>query len=221
MVTLRCGRRGGRCGLAVFGLVVGLALACPGAPAAEAGDCFADHATDQIEGCSKLIEGPSTDPFTKSFAYARRALAYSLKGEFEKALPDYDAAIDLNPMSAMAHNNRAWVMLKLGRIDEGLTGVRVALEIDPRSYQAHDTLAHLKQAEGEVSEALRSYEQAMRLGGEKVVALYQCGLVRTGHYRGAIDGAYTLALRQALEACVSAKDCDPLPPDEDCRDITS
>lgn len=184
-------------------------------------DCFSDNNEQRITGCSELIESPGLDPGTKSLAYAMRALALSLTGAFDKALPDYDMAIRLDPASAMALNNRAWVLFKLDRLSEGMTDVQQSLSLAPGSPHAHDTRAHIRQALGEHREALRDYEQAMRLGGEHLVKLYQCGLEANGLYSGPVDGLYTSDMKRALETCVTSHTCDPLPADEECRAATS
>lgn len=208
--------------LALAAVVCALADLTPAASASNAiADCFSDSNERRIEGCSALIDNPNIDPGTKSLAYAMRALAFSLKGTLTEALPDYDEAIRLDPTSAMALNNRAWVLFKLDRLDEGMTDVQRSLALAPGSPHAHDTRAHIYQARGERTEAMRDYEQAMRFGGEPLVKLYQCGLEAAGLYSGPIDGLYTSDTRRALEICVSRRSCDPLPPDEECRAVTS
>jgi tetratricopeptide (TPR) repeat protein len=184
-------------------------------------DCFSDDNERRIAGCSELIESPNLDPGTKSLAYSMRALAYSLSGALNQALPDYDMAIRLDPSSAMALNNRSWVLFKLARLEQAMTDVERSLELAPGSPHAHDTRAHIRQARGERTQAIRDYEQAMRFGGEPLVKLYQCGLEAQGLYSGPIDGLYTSDTRRALEICVSSRTCDPLPADEECRAATS
>jgi hypothetical protein len=61
----------------------------------------------------------------------------------------------------------------------------------------------------------------MRFGGERMIRLYQCGLTQLRLYSGATDGVYTPELRRAMQLCVLSADCDPLPPDEECRAATS
>lgn len=184
-------------------------------------ECFSDNNDQRITGCSELIENPNIDPGTKSLAYAMRALALSLRGALTQALPDYDMAIKLDPTSAMALNNRAWVHYKLDRLTEGMQDVERSLMLSPASPHAHDTRAHIHQALGQPTVALRDYEQAIRYGGAHLVKLYQCGLEANGVYSGPIDGLYTREVRRAMETCVASTTCDPLPADEECRAATS
>ncbi|AHB49877.1 hypothetical protein W911_03185 [Hyphomicrobium nitrativorans NL23] len=201
-------------------LLTGALLACAmpaGAASTSTSECFSQNNERRIAGCTDLIENPNIDAGTKSLAYAMRALALSLKGKLDESLPDYDRAIELDPGSAMSFNNRAWVKYKLNRLEDGLEDVERSLVLGPASPHAHDTRAHIRQALGERRPALRDYERAMRLGGEPLVRLYQCGLEAAGFYKGPIDGLYTRDVRSALEACVDTTECDPLPPDEECR----
>lgn len=206
--------------LALAALLVACA-ASSGASSNTIAECFSENNERRIAGCSELIENPYLDAGTKSLAYAMRALALSLQGALTEALPDYDMAIKLDPSSAMALNNRAWVLYKLDRLSEGLTDVERSLALAPASPHAHDTRAHIRQALGEPMAALRDYEEAMRYGGEPLVKLYQCGLEAQGLYSGPIDGLYTSDTRRALKVCVATTTCDPLPPDEECRAATS
>lgn len=183
-------------------------------------DCLGDS-TRRIEACSELIGTPGLDGGAKSLAFAMRALAYSLRGAFGEALADYGEAVRLDPGSAIALNNRAWVLFKLGRPAEGLGDVDRSLELAPSSPHAYDTRAHIRQSLGEPSKALGDYETAMRFGGPRIVKLYQCGLQAQGLYSGRIDGAYHPEMRRALEACARRPECDPLPADEDCRNVMS
>jgi len=184
-------------------------------------DCFSDDNTRRIEGCSALIAVPGLDTGAKSLAHAMRALAYSLQGMFEKALPDHDQAVALDPASAMALNNRAWTLFKLEQPRRALDDVERSIALAPLSPHAHDTRAHIRQSLGEAASALADYERAMQLGGERLVRLYQCGLQAQGIFAGSTDGSYSSDMRQAFRACVRNRTCEPLPPDEDCRFTTS
>jgi tetratricopeptide (TPR) repeat protein len=201
-----------------------LALAaCPAAATAgvDEHDCFSKDNERRIAGCTELLERPGLATQMRGSAYAMRALAYSLRGEYDSAIRDYDASIGLVPDFAVALNNRAWAHFKSGRPFTGLPDVEKSLHLQPTSPHAYDTRAHIRQWLGDSISALRDYEAAMHFGGERMVRLYQCGLAAHKLYGGAIDGAETPDLRRALQICVAGTACDPLPPDEECRAVTS
>jgi tetratricopeptide (TPR) repeat protein len=184
-------------------------------------DCLSEDNERRISGCSAMIETPGLPPEQLSVAYGLRALGYSLKGWFDKAVADYDKAIGLNPDFAAALNNRAWAYYKLGRPQQGVGDVERALELAPGNPYALDTRAHIHQLSGDAAAALSDYELAMRYGGETIVKLYQCGLRSQSLYFGALDGVYSSDVKRALHVCINRKGCDPLPSDEDCKPSVS
>ncbi|MFN3867660.1 MAG: tetratricopeptide repeat protein [Hyphomicrobiaceae bacterium] len=185
-------------------------------------DCFSEDNARRISGCTALLDsGKELSQGERSLAHALRALAFSLQSRFEDALKDYDVAISLRPDFDVALNNRAWALFKMGRYDEGMIDVERALKIAPWSAHAFDTRAHLHQVQGRPHQALSDYLLAMRFGGERLVKLYQCGLEAQGMFHGVIDGIESTELRKSLAQCVRDPQCDPLPPDEECRRPTS
>lgn len=205
-------------------LLAVLLLTGPGAVVADEGGhaCDGPDNDRRITACSELIETPGLPPTRLGTAYANRALAYSLRGEYETAIRDYDRAIEMFPNFAVALNNRAWAYFKWGRAAAGMPDVQRSLQLEPLSPHALDTRAHIEQALGNSRAALRDYEMAMVYGGTRMVTLYQCGLKMHRLYDGPNDGVITPALLSAMRACVEkGGGCDPLPPDEECREAVS
>jgi tetratricopeptide (TPR) repeat protein len=182
-----------------FAVTAALAILAPAARAELATDCFSEDNERRYAGCSAIIDNPGVSDAERAHAYSMRALSLSLKQDYGRAIQDYDAAIAINPNFAVALNNRAWAYFKWGRATDGLKDVERSLRLNPMS----------------------DYQQAMILGGSRMVKLYQCGLSATGLYRGRLDGIYNDELRDALKTCADKRDCDPLPADEECRDPLS
>ena len=204
-----------------FAVAAALATLAPAARAEVATDCFSEDNERRYAGCSAIIDNPGVSDAERAHAYSMRALSLSLKQDYGRAIQDYDAAIDLNPNFAVALNNRAWAYFKWGRATDGLTDVERSLRLNPMSEHTWDTRAHIRQVLGNHDGAFTDYQQAMILGGSRMVKLYQCGLSATGLYRGRLDGIYNDELRDALKTCADKRDCDPLPADEECRDPLS
>ncbi len=53
-------------------------------------------------------------------AFDNRGVAYKLKGEYDRALPDYEEAIRLNPNSAKPYNNRGIIYRIKGDYDRAI-----------------------------------------------------------------------------------------------------
>ena len=194
----------------------------PGLARAEvATDCFSEDWNRRIGGCTIIIESNTATPAEKAQAYAMRALALSIKGQYDVAIRDYDEAIRIAPDFAVALNNRAWAYFKWGQGLRGMPDVERSLQLNPLSEHTWDTRAHIRQTLGQFAGAFSDYERAVDLGGERMIKLYQCGLTEMGLYKGKIDGVYSKDVREALRQCAFRKDCDPLPGDEQCRQATS
>lgn len=203
-------------------LCFGLLLAGPSAKAENAHECDNPESHRRLAACTELIETPGISPLRRATAYANRALAHSLGAQYETAIRDYDQAIKLFPDFAVALNNRAWAYFKWGRASAGMGDVQRSLQLDPFSPHALDTRAHIHQTMGDADSAIRDYEQAMVFGGQRMVTLYQCGLRMHRLYSGPNDGVIRPALLQAMRECVAkGGECDPLPPDEECRESLS
>ena len=198
-----------------------LAFATPTVRAEVATDCFSEDWERRIGGCTLIIENPASTPAERSQAFAMRALSLSLKGQFDRSIQDYNEAIRITPDFAVALNNRAWAYHRWGRGVQGLPDIEKSLRLNPLSEHSWDTRAHIRQSMGQFAGAFSDYEQAVNLGGERMIKLYQCGLAEHGLYKGKVDGVYSSEVREALRQCAGRKDCDPLPGDEQCRAATS
>jgi tetratricopeptide (TPR) repeat protein len=203
-------------------LVAGSSTLAGAQGAASYNDCFGEDNERRISGCTSLIEsGLVANQAEIAGIYSRRALAYSLKGEYATAIRDYDAAIQMQPNFAVALNNRAWAYFRWGKAAAGLPDVEESLRLDPTAGHSLDTRAHIRQIQGDLKGALADYKKAMYFGGSEMIKLYQCGLTEAGLYQGRVDGIWRRELEDALTQCVSRAKCDPLPADEHCRPSVS
>ncbi|MBI2304608.1 MAG: tetratricopeptide repeat protein, partial [Chloroflexi bacterium] len=73
----------------------------------------------------------------------------------------YQAALEIDPRHALAHNNYAILLQDLGRREEAATHYQAALEIDPRHALAHNNYAILLQDLGRREEAATHYQAAL------------------------------------------------------------
>ena len=195
-------------------LAVAVALPAP-ARADAAADCFSEDLERRIQGCTELIDRRDQS-IDLSYAYAMRGLAFSIKGQYDTAIRDYDAAIALKPDFAIALNNRAWAYFRWGKAAAALPDVEKSLQLNPNSPHAFDTRAHIRHALGDPEGALSDYYSALRHGGVPIARLYQCGLRGLAFYDGEIDGIQRPELTEALRKCAHDKACEPLPPGEKC-----
>ena len=70
--------------LAVIVVLAAVAGVSAPARADAAADCFSEDIERRIDGCTALIEQRDQSVADLSYAYAMRALAYSLKGSYDR-----------------------------------------------------------------------------------------------------------------------------------------
>jgi len=92
-------------------------------------DCLdsRDHEL-RIKGCSAIILRNPKDVI----AYHNRGEAYGLKGDFDRAIADYNKAIELNPNYAPAYNSRGRAYTSKGDYVHAVADVTKAGELTPK-----------------------------------------------------------------------------------------
>ncbi|MEM6825842.1 MAG: tetratricopeptide repeat protein [Pseudomonadota bacterium] len=79
-----------------------------------------------VEYCPDYSEG-----------WNQRAFAHYLSGDYARALPDLETAVDLNPVHVGALAGLALTLIKLGRDDEAQGWLKAALELNPWLAERH------------------------------------------------------------------------------------
>jgi lipoprotein NlpI len=90
----------------------------------------------RILNCSLLIESRGLPAANRAIAYYNRGFAWSLKGDLDHAIADYDQAIGLRPNDARAYNNRAIAWEAKGDLGRAIADYDRAIELDPNNAHA-------------------------------------------------------------------------------------
>ena len=98
------------------------------------------------------------DPGAKARAHGELGMIHSARGQFEQALAEADAALDLNPNDAYVHDRRGITLMYLGRLDEALASMKLAARFDPsvRGLGSEFSLAL-------ATYSVRRYEEALAI----------------------------------------------------------
>jgi tetratricopeptide (TPR) repeat protein len=95
-----------------------------------------EDAGRRIRGCSEFIQQAGPDKGKLAAAYLNRGNAYHSKGEYDRAIADYNKVIELNPKHADAYNNRGAAYEKKQDHGKAIADYRMALSINPSSQGA-------------------------------------------------------------------------------------
>ena len=117
----------------------------------------------QIKGCTALIETGKETALVLAIAHNNRGDAFSAKGEFDRAISDYDLAIKFNPTFSKPFNNRGVAYQKKGEYDRAIKDFDEAIKLSPDYARAFANRAETNQRRHEFQQAARDYDDAIRL----------------------------------------------------------
>jgi tetratricopeptide (TPR) repeat protein len=130
-----------------------------------------------IDGCTAIIQSGQEAREKLATAFDNRGVAYRLKGDYERALQDYDQATRLNPDNANAYNNRGIIYRIKGDYDRAIADYDEAIWLKNGDFPAayyNRALAYADKGEYELS--LKDFDVVMRFNPRNALALYARGL---------------------------------------------
>jgi tetratricopeptide (TPR) repeat protein len=180
---------------------VALSLLAGAAPAQARGgsdwrDCNGRDADARIEACSRIIDqtGGRSNSTMRAGAFNNRGIAYFSKGEFDRAMRDFDEAISAKPNNPVLYHNRGLALYNKGDNEGAIRSYEEAISIQPRFTAAHNDRANVYFRMKEYDKAISGYDDAIRLQPRDGVLYANRG----NTYR--MKGDYDRALRDFDEA---------------------
>ncbi len=120
-----------------------------------------------VAACTRLIQSDrDDDDAILAFAYNGRGNAYRHKGEYDRAIQDYDQAIHLRRGYAYAYLNRGNAYGSKGEYDRAIQDYDLAISVDPKHAYAYRNRGAAYSNKGEYDRAIQDYDQAIRLDPE-------------------------------------------------------
>ena len=117
----------------------------------------------QIIGCTALIKSGVNTSKVLAIAYNNRGNAFSIMGQSEQAIKDYDESIRVDPNYANPFNNRGVARQKKGEYDRAIEDFNAAIGIDPNYANAFANRGETYQKKGDFALALKDFDEAIRL----------------------------------------------------------
>jgi tetratricopeptide (TPR) repeat protein len=163
-----------------------LAMSCE-AFADAAADCTQDQDQDlRIRSCTLIVDGQAKG--NKDGAYNNRGTAYWSKGDYGRAIADYNRAIELNPKLAKAYTNRGNAHHGKGDYDRAIADYNRGIELDPNYDTAYNGRGNAYTGKSEYDRAIADYNRAIELNPKYAVAYNSRGWAyyKKGDYDRAI-----------------------------------
>ena len=112
-----------------------------------------------IFGCAEAQQEPLS-----AKEYCNRGVSYFEKGQYDKAIADYNKAIEIDPKDARAYNNRGIAYGKKGQYDLSIADFNKVIEINPSDAEAYINRGHTHMKSGNKEKACSDWKRACELG---------------------------------------------------------
>ena len=149
-----------------------------------------------IHHCTAAIQSGRLSEADLETAFNNRGKAYMRKGDYDRAIQDYDQAIRLKPDYALAFNNRGIAYGRKGDYDRAIQDHDEAIRLKPDDAGVFYNRGITYNDKGDHDRAIQDYDQAIRLKPDYADAFNNRGNAyrRKGDYDRAIQD-YDQAIR--------------------------
>jgi len=127
--------------------------------------------------------------------FHNRGSAHNSKGEYDRAILEFNKAIEINPQFIMAYNNRGNAYQDKGEFDQAILDYTKAIEIDPKYASAYTNRGNAFGTKGDHDRAIENHTKAIELNPKLSEAYNNRGIAYAdkGEYDRAIQD-YTKAI---------------------------
>lgn len=181
------------------GAVLALCVACAALAADNPAEAIRNHIArgefDKAIALSDRLIRSEPAREQAAFYYNARGFSYHMKGQYDRAITDYDEAIKRDPKGAM-YSNRGNAWLEKGEYARSLADHDRAIRLMTGDAAGYLNRARTFRAKGDYDRALADYDQAIKLEPKFVNPYVGRGL--TWRLKGDLDRAlaeYDRALR--------------------------
>ena len=112
---------------------------------------------------SKPAASPGADMEATATAYYEAGLAHFAKGDLERAIADYDSAIELNPERVNAYINRGIAYFVKGDYDLAIADYDAAIDLNPNFDNPYYNRGLAFAKLGDLDRAIADYSKAIDL----------------------------------------------------------
>lgn len=154
-------------GLAVLGLGI-FCIVLLGIVAFRESRPATDDEGEEMEGKEEAVDD--------AYAHYKRGDAYDDIQEYEKAIGEYNKAIELNPNYTSAYYNRACAYAEMGQYSEAIADYDRTIELRPNHFLAYYNRGLVYSRIGENEKAIADYNRAIQVDPDDADAYYSRGL---------------------------------------------
>lgn len=111
----------------------------------------------------------NSDTKTSAALYVARAIPHWKKGDLNRALEDYNKAIQLDPKTSVYYKVRGdFYQNQLKDYDKAVADYATAIKLNPKDVDAYKARGELYESQEKYLEAIKDYQTALKLAPEKL-----------------------------------------------------
>ena len=171
-------------------LLVGAAIVAMGQGRQESlNKCGSGDPDTKITGCTALIQAGQNTTETLSVIYNNRGTAFDDKGDYDRAIRDFNEAIRLNPNAETAYYGRGYAYKKKGDYDHAIQDFNEAIHLNPNFERAYYDRGNSYIDKEDYDRAIQEFDEAIRLNPKDAYAYNNRGVAyaRKNDYGHAIQ----------------------------------
>src|SRR5262245_40255043 len=123
--------------------------------------CNGAEPVPAIMGCTAIINARSSSPTQKSGALTNRGRAFAQRGEMERAIADFNQAVQIDPMNSRAWANRGDFYSAMGDYERAVQDYDGAIKANPEDFEAYNQRGTMHLIMGEPDRAIPFYDKAI------------------------------------------------------------
>ena len=175
-------------------LLCGVAL---GQSSPDAEKCAEASGPDEtISACTRAITSGDLSAFNLTIAFYNRGTAWNSKGNYDRAIADFNEAIQLRPEYALAYNNRGNAWGNKNDYERAIGDYSEAIRLNPKYALAYSNRGTAWNHKGDYDRAIADYSEAIRLNPKYARAYLHRGVTRFAQGRFELANAdFSEALR--------------------------
>jgi tetratricopeptide (TPR) repeat protein len=125
----------------------------------------------------KVIEDLTGKRIEKKTAiHIFKGKVHSDKGQFDRAIEDYNKVLEINPRDAVAYVNRGVAYYDKGQYDQAISDYNKAIEINPRDVYAYGNRGNVYYNKGQYDKAIADYNKVIEINPRDADAYYNRGI---------------------------------------------
>jgi tetratricopeptide (TPR) repeat protein len=125
--------------------------------------CKNGSGDEALAACTRALQASRLDRTERVRVYNARGVLWKRKGDYDRAIADYNAAIELDPEYHYAYYNRGISYFERRDIDRAIADFTRVIRINPKYAQAYNNRGTAYKEKQDYDQALSDYDQAIKV----------------------------------------------------------